>query len=84
MASIYLWCTVLLVLLPSNLIWAEQNVVIIGGGLAGLTVARKLVNEGKWNVTVLEANDQRYGGRIWTNKAAMPIAKGKYFQIGLL
>ena len=44
----------------------HETVVIIGGGLAGLTAAYKLKKEGI-NATVLEANI-RFGGRIYTKQ----------------
>jgi NADPH-dependent 2,4-dienoyl-CoA reductase/sulfur reductase-like enzyme len=43
----------------------SQNVVIIGGGVAGLSAAYKLRKSGVKNVTILEAMD-RLGGRINT------------------
>lgn len=44
----------------------EVDVVIIGGGLAGLSAAKDLVAGGK-SVVVLEARD-RVGGRAWTEQ----------------
>lgn len=42
------------------------DVVVIGGGFAGITAARELQNFG-YSVTVLEARD-RIGGRVWTSE----------------
>ncbi|MFQ4146285.1 FAD-dependent oxidoreductase [Chlorogloeopsis sp. ULAP02] len=42
------------------------NILIIGAGIAGLAVARKLQSHG-FSVTVLEARN-RIGGRIYTNR----------------
>ena len=47
---------------------ADKNVVVVGGGIAGLTTAYWLEQEG-CSVTVLEAND-RLGGRIKTGVLA--------------
>jgi monoamine oxidase len=46
----------------------EQDVIVIGGGLAGLTAARELRHAGR-NVLVLEARD-RLGGRTYTSRLA--------------
>src|SRR5690242_1569969 len=43
---------------------ADYDVIVVGGGYAGLTAARKLVAAGK-QVKLLEARD-RVGGRIYT------------------
>ncbi len=44
------------------------KIVVVGGGISGLTVAYALVNSSKFEVTVLEA-DARPGGKIWTDRA---------------
>ncbi|MEV4647217.1 NAD(P)/FAD-dependent oxidoreductase [Saccharopolyspora sp. NPDC049357] len=43
----------------------ETDVVVVGGGVAGLITARELDRKGL-RVTVLEARD-RLGGRVWTD-----------------
>ena len=45
-----------------------QDVIVIGAGTSGIGAARTLVDHGGFNVTVLEANPDRYGGRMWTNR----------------
>lgn len=47
---------------PDNVI-ASTEVIVIGGGIAGLTAARELQTKFNYNVIVLEARD-RIGGRI--------------------
>ncbi|MFC0533973.1 flavin monoamine oxidase family protein [Phytohabitans kaempferiae] len=49
----------------------EVDVVVIGGGLAGLMAARALSASGR-SVRVLEARD-RVGGRTWTRTAASGV-----------
>ena len=45
-----------------------QDVIVIGAGTSGIGAARTLVDHRGFNVTVLEANPDRYGGRMWTNR----------------
>ena len=45
-----------------------HDVVVIGGGIAGLTAARDLAHRG-YGVVVLEARD-RLGGRTWWKRFA--------------
>lgn len=46
-----------------------KRIVIVGGGISGLTVAYLLVEKKKdLDITVLES-DSRAGGKIWTDKA---------------
>lgn len=61
----------------------ETDVVVIGGGVAGLTAARELVRRGQ-RVTVLEARD-RLGGRLHTVRPAgwkRPVELGPEFVHG--
>jgi monoamine oxidase len=55
-----------------------RHVVVVGGGLAGLTAAVDLRDSG-WNVTVLEAR-HRVGGRVHTLHA--PFNGGLYAEMG--
>ncbi|CAH1257564.1 PAOX [Branchiostoma lanceolatum] len=43
----------------------RPQVVVVGGGMAGVAAAQRLVQEGLTHVKILEARD-RVGGRIWT------------------
>lgn len=43
----------------------DLMVVIVGGGIAGVSAARHLINRGVQQVLILEAKD-RLGGRIHT------------------
>jgi monoamine oxidase len=43
------------------------KVAVVGAGIAGLTAALSLKDQGFSDVTVYEANPSRIGGRIWTN-----------------
>ncbi len=52
--------------LAQEIVQKEADVIVVGGGLAGLSAARSLVAQGH-SVIVLEAND-RVGGRTWTKQ----------------
>ena len=56
---------------------AHHDVVVIGGGISGLTAAYKLKNMGRQDVLVLEARD-RVGGRTLN----APSAGGGYVELG--
>ena len=59
-----------------------ENVAIIGAGIAGLTAARLLADDG-YRVTVFEARD-RIGGRLWTDHAlGIPLDLGASWIHGL-
>ncbi|KAL4237415.1 hypothetical protein ACF0H5_002132 [Mactra antiquata] len=60
----------------------KKEVVIVGGGMAGMAAARALLNKGEYNVKVLEARSDRYGGRIWTNRQIQPGLKGVDVEMG--
>ena len=44
----------------------KRNVVVIGAGMAGIAAARKVYEDGRFNVKILEASN-RIGGRIFTS-----------------
>ena len=52
----------------------QFDVIILGGGLAGLTAARDLTRAGR-SVLVLEAR-ARLGGRVWTHRVPLPERTG--------
>lgn len=57
------------------------DVLVIGGGVAGLAATRQLANAGL-HVTLLEARD-RLGGRIWTHRTTeYPVELGAEFVHG--
>jgi monoamine oxidase len=47
----------------------DTDVIVVGGGFAGLTAARELTRHG-YRVTLVEARD-RLGGRTWTRDTAL-------------
>ena len=58
----------------------RENIIIVGGGVAGLITARELLKQG-YSVTILEASD-RLGGRIHTaynSSFDRPVEKGAEF-----
>ncbi len=53
----------------------KKNVIIMGGGIAGLSACVRLVEQG-FNVKILEARN-RCGGRIWTEyQSGLPFNRG--------
>ena len=68
---------VILILSTLVALTSGSDVIIIGAGMSGLGAARKLVNTGEHNVTVLEARD-RVGGRTWTDLSSLPNAVGMF------
>ncbi|MCG6499524.1 FAD-dependent oxidoreductase [Kitasatospora sp. A2-31] len=55
-----------------------KDVLIVGAGIAGL-VAGKLLKDAGHNVTILEANASRVGGRIKTFRAADDAAETPFY-----
>lgn len=68
------------VVITLNSVKCDNNstkVVIIGGGITGITAASQLFKQGYTNVTILEA-ESRIGGRIKTQKV-----DDKYLELGI-
>ena len=59
-----------------------REVIIVGGGLAGMAAARALLQHGDYTVKVLEARKSRYGGRIWTKRSIGNKVKGAEAEMG--
>ena len=61
----------------------SENVIVIGGGAAGLAAASKLYQNGLENVTIVEANP-RLGGRMYSLPAKMITRHDKngYLEMG--
>lgn len=60
----------------------RKVVVVVGGGIAGMAAARRLVQSGKVDVQVFEAMENRYGGRLWTNRNVQKGIKGVNLEMG--
>lgn len=59
-----------------------REVIVVGGGIAGMAAARRLQQEGSMYVRVLEARRDRYGGRIWTSRSAAKGTRGADVEMG--
>ena len=54
----------------------RRNVFVIGAGIAGIAAARKVYEDGRFNVKILEASD-RIGGRIFSTVVdGVPVELG--------
>ena len=49
---------------------ATHQVLIVGGGTAGITVAARLLRKGYTDVAVIEPSPQHYYQPLWTLSAA--------------
>ena len=61
---------------------SQKDIIIVGGGLAGMVAARELLTAGNFNVKVFEARRERYGGRIWTRRSIGEKIKGAEAELG--
>jgi len=64
----------------SNKVYHSQ-VVIIGAGMAGITAANKLYQNGIKDIVILEARS-RIGGRIWSFQPRNMLWKGRVLDLG--
>ena len=62
----------------SRVLVIGDNVVVAGAGVSGCAAARTLLQNSGHNVTVLEANPDRYGGRTWMTYSVLSDGSGKY------
>jgi monoamine oxidase len=70
----------LMAALPRNaLARSDARIAVVGGGLAGLVAAHRLVQGGARNVTVYEAN-KRIGGRMLTGRNV--LTADSYVELG--
>lgn len=60
----------------------QKDIIVVGGGLAGMGAARELLKTGNYNVKVFEARRTRYGGRIWTKRSIGENIKGAEAELG--
>ncbi|XP_005089304.1 polyamine oxidase 3 [Aplysia californica] len=61
----------------------HKEVVVVGAGIAGLAAARRISKDrSNFTVTVYEAQKNRYGGRVWTDKLTNMKAKGVEVDLG--
>jgi monoamine oxidase len=60
---------------------AGTHCVVIGAGLAGLAAAFRLLQNG-WTVDVLESDDKRVGGRIFTRRFDRPGGTPLVYELG--
>ncbi|XP_069108821.1 uncharacterized protein [Argopecten irradians] len=89
MENILFWTCLLLLVYRTDVCKADtahkpKEVLVIGGGISGLAAARKLVNHPSqmFDVTVLEARKERYGGRVWTNRKLFKKPLGAETDLG--
>ncbi|CAL1526224.1 unnamed protein product [Lymnaea stagnalis] len=60
-----------------------KEVLIIGAGMAGLAAARRISSDrSNFTVKVYEARQERFGGRVWTDKLKDMSAKGAEVDLG--
>ena len=62
----------------------RRNVIVVGAGIAGIAAARKLNEDGRFNVKILEASN-RIGGRIFSSVIdGIPVELGATYIHGTI
>ncbi|XP_052769701.1 uncharacterized protein LOC128209629 [Mya arenaria] len=61
-----------------------KEVIVVGGGIAGMAAARRLLQDKSYTVRVFEARKDRYGGRIWTDRSLGKTLKGVDVEMGAM
>ena len=70
----------LLFIIICELLWTSvqgDDIVVVGAGMAGCSAARTLLRNTEYDVVVLEADPDRYGGRMWTTYNVLSDGSGK-------
>ena len=49
---------------------AKHQILIVGGGTAGITVAARMLRKGYTDVAVIEPSNTHYYQPLWTSSAA--------------
>ena len=71
---------ILLFSIICELLWIcvqADDIIVVGAGMAGCSAARTLLRNTEHNVIVLEADPDRYGGRMWTTYDVLSDGIGK-------
>ena len=54
-----------------------DDIIVVGAGISGCSAARSLLRNTEHNVIVLEADRDRYGGRMWTTYDVLSNGTGR-------